>query len=251
MKNTVIFVHGAWHGSWCFNKVIHKFSELESRFGLNVIAKDLPGHGTSKLNLKPIEITLKTYVDYVKAIIEKEISEESRAILVGFSMGGIVISQVAEDLGSDKISKLIYVSGFIPDKNGSLVEEEKKTEHPSVSLKMTLDESNSSISIKDKDAIKNLFYNCCSDEDIEWAISNFQDQPLRPFLDKVNLGSNFYEIPKVYVKCKQDNAIHAKDQERMIAENDCRVIEIDTDHSPFFSKAEELVEIIRRESEEV
>jgi pimeloyl-ACP methyl ester carboxylesterase len=251
MKNTVIFVHGAWHASWCFNKVIHKFSELESKFGLNVIAKDLPGHGANKLNLKPSEITLKTYVDYVKDIIDKEISQESKVILVGFSMGGIVISQVAEDLGSDKISKLIYVSGFIPDKNGSLVEEEKKTEYPSVSLEMTVNESDFSISIKDKDAIKNLFYNCCSDEDVEWAISNFQDQPLRPFLDKVNLGNKFYEIPKVYVKCPQDNAIHLKDQERMIAENNCRVIEIDTDHSPFFSKSEELVELIRRESEEV
>ena len=244
MENTVIFVHGAWHGSWCFNKIIHKFSE----FGLNVIAKDLPGHGKNKLNFKPNDICLKTYVDYVKKIIEKEISQESRVILVGFSMGGIVISQVAEDLGSDKISKLIYVSGFIPDKNGSLVEEEGKTEHPSVSLKMTVDERDSSISIKDKDAIKNLFYNCCSDEEVEWAISNFQDQPLRPFLDKVNLGDKFYEIPKVYVKCPQDNAIHVKDQERMIARNDCRVIEIDSDHSPFFSNANELVEIICMEA---
>lgn len=244
MENTVIFVHGAWHGSWCFNRVMDKFSKI----GLNVITVDLPGHGNNKTNLSPKEISLKTYVDYVKEIINKEVAKESKVILAGFSMGGIVISQVGEDIGSDKISKLIYVSGFIPDKNGSLVEEEKKTEHPSVSLKMTVNESDFSISINDKEAIRDLFYNCCNDEDVEWAIKNFQQQPMKPFLDKVNLGSSFESIQKVYIKCPRDNAIHAKDQERMIVQNNCKVIEIDTDHSPFFSKPDELVEAIYGEA---
>lgn len=243
IQSTVIFVHGAWHGSWFFNSVMDKFSKID----LNVIALDLPGHGKNKKDLDLREINLETYIDYVKEIINKEATKKSKVILVGFSMGGIVISQVAEDLGVNKISKLIYVSGFIPDKNGSLAEEERKTGHPSVSLKMTVNESDSSVSIKDKDAIRHLFYNCCSDEDVEFAISNFQEQPLRPFLDKVNLGDNFHSIPKVYVKCPKDNAIHVKDQECMIAENNCKVVEIDTDHSPFFSKPNELVEAIYNE----
>jgi hypothetical protein len=240
MKNKVLLVHGAWHGSWCFNKIIPKISRL----GLSVISKDLPGHGESKANLKPEKIRLKTYVDYIKETIK----EEYNITLIGFSMGGIVISQVAEDLGKNKISKLIYVSGFIPDRCGSLIEEEKKSSNPSVALEVDIDQNNSLISINDKNAIKNLFYNCCSNSDVDYAISNFQKQPLNPFLDKVSLGSKFEEIPKVYVKCLKDNAIHVKDQERMINNNKCKVVELDTDHSPFFSKIDELVEIIGNET---
>jgi pimeloyl-ACP methyl ester carboxylesterase len=75
--------------------------------GQKIVAPDLPGHGQDK---KPIpEITLKAYTDRVCQVLD-ELSDP--VILVGHSMGGVVITQAAE-YRPGKIKKLVYVSGFL------------------------------------------------------------------------------------------------------------------------------------------
>lgn len=64
-----------------------------------------------------------------------------------------------------------------------------------------------------------------------------------PFVSKVSLGKNFDMLPKTYIECLQDNAIHIQDQRRMNTVCDS-ILSIDTDHSPFFSAHEELVNIL-------
>ena len=132
MKKTTknyIFIHGAWHGSWCFNKYI---TPVMNNLNYKTYSIDLPGHfNNSNYNFK--DVTLDSYVKYVYNFINNNI--KGKVILVGHSMGGLVISQVAENLPS-KISHLAYISAFIPTKNGSLMEEEKKSNHPTVALKV-------------------------------------------------------------------------------------------------------------------
>ncbi|MGZ4769676.1 MAG: alpha/beta fold hydrolase, partial [Ilumatobacteraceae bacterium] len=41
---TIVLVHGAWHGAWCWDLVRER---LESA-GVHVVAVDLPGHGASR-----------------------------------------------------------------------------------------------------------------------------------------------------------------------------------------------------------
>jgi len=50
--STYVLIHGAWHGSWCWEKVIH----LLEKAGHKVIAPDLPGHGKDKTPIQ--EVTL-------------------------------------------------------------------------------------------------------------------------------------------------------------------------------------------------
>jgi hypothetical protein len=122
------------------------------------------------------------------------------------------------------------------------MEEEKKSNHPTVALKVKVDENLCSISL-DQDVLKDLFYKNCIEEDIIYAKRFIQDQPLLPFISKVSLGNNFDSIPKTYIECLKDNAIHIEDQRRMNKICD-EVISIDTDHSPFFSAPLELVKIL-------
>ena len=42
---TVVLVHGAWHGAWCYASLQHALDEL----GIPSYAVDLPGHGASLL----------------------------------------------------------------------------------------------------------------------------------------------------------------------------------------------------------
>lgn len=40
-RPTFVFVHGAWHGGWCWSEVVPLLAER----GYPAIALDLPGHG--------------------------------------------------------------------------------------------------------------------------------------------------------------------------------------------------------------
>jgi pimeloyl-ACP methyl ester carboxylesterase len=98
-----VFIHGAWHGAWCWEKV----TPLLEKAGHTVYAIDLPGHGSDQTPIS--QVSLKSYTDKVCSILDD--AEES-VYLVGHSMGGIVVSQSAE-YRSEKVKALIYVSAFL------------------------------------------------------------------------------------------------------------------------------------------
>lgn len=47
-KITIILIHGAWHGAWCWYKVA---PDLQAK-GFHVIAIDFPSHGKDTTNLR-------------------------------------------------------------------------------------------------------------------------------------------------------------------------------------------------------
>ena len=52
-------------------------------------------------------------------------------------------------------------------------------------------------------------------------------------------------VPRTYIKTLQDKAVAIELQEAMLAQTPgTPVVELDSDHSPFYSKPEELVEIL-------
>lgn len=102
MKNTYVMVHGAWLGSWCFDKV----KPLLEKEGHKVIAVDLPGHG---YNIAPIEEqNIYTYADYIVEILQ---AQDEPVVLLGYSMGGMSISQAASII-PEKVKKLVYLTAF-------------------------------------------------------------------------------------------------------------------------------------------
>jgi pimeloyl-ACP methyl ester carboxylesterase len=233
--DTYILLHGAWHSKWCWNRIVSILKKL----GHTVLAPDLPGHGEDTTAIS--SITLKSYVDSVIALVN---SQKRSVILVGHSMSGVIISQVAE-LIPDKIAKLIYVSGFVPSDKGSLLQEESQAKNPSIAKEITIDENNNEISLKMSNLIRSYFYNTCSDQNAAWALLNLQKQPLRPFVDVVNISNNkFGKVPKLYIECLRDNAIRIEDQRRMHAKLNCEIKSLDTDHSPFLSAPLDLAQML-------
>jgi pimeloyl-ACP methyl ester carboxylesterase len=231
---TYVLIHGAWHANWCWEKVV----PLIEKKGHRVLAPNLPGHGKASI-IK--NITLKTYVDKIISLIERE---EKQVILVGHSMAGVVITQVASNI-PEQINTLIYISGFVPKHRGALVHEESK--NSSVSKEIFIDPENNEISLKLSDKIKHIFYNNCTEKDYRWALSNLQKQALRPFIDTINISEErFGKVSKIYIECLKDEAIKIEDQRRMHAKLTCDIVSLETDHSPFISSPVELVEALTR-----
>ncbi len=89
-KETVIFVHGAWHGKWCWDKY---FKPTFSNHGYNVITFNLPGHDKYG---KIKGINKYKIADYVEAL-EKEVQKlDSSPIIIGHSMGGLIVQKFLE-----------------------------------------------------------------------------------------------------------------------------------------------------------
>lgn len=233
--STFVLVHGSWHGAWCWEKVIPLLQEA----GHIVIAPDLPGHGQDNTPMK--EITLKSYIDCISRIVEECASP---VILVGHSLGGVMISQVAE-FYPDKIQALVYVAGFLP-KNGESMFTCAQMQAPtrfSKLMKIDANENTFSFAIH---AIKDFAYNLCSEELVENLKPRFCIEPLMPSNTPVTLSTdNFGRVPKVYIECLQDKAILIETQRKMHTQTPCTVYTLDCDHSPFYSDPMGLVEIMQ------
>ena len=107
-----VLVHGGWQGAWCWYKVV----PLLERLGHRVITPDLPGHGRDRT--PPEGLTLRRYADRVLDALGESAAP---AVLVGHSLGGMVISQAAADR-PDLVARLVYVAAFLPTGGQSLAD---------------------------------------------------------------------------------------------------------------------------------
>ena len=77
-----VLVHGAFGGAWCWEPVV---AALEAA-GHTVEALDLPGGGDDRTPVE--EITLESCAGRVREVLD---SRPEPAVLVGLSMGGVVV----------------------------------------------------------------------------------------------------------------------------------------------------------------
>jgi pimeloyl-ACP methyl ester carboxylesterase len=220
------------HGAWCWKNVI----PLIEKEGHKAFTPDLPGHGEDK---RPItEITLQAYTDRVCQILDEQ---SDLVILVGHSMGGVVITQTAE-YRPEKIKKLVYVTGFLLQNGEFLLQHAEHDSEALVLPNLIMSEDQSYATVKEE-ALKQAFYADCSDEDVEFAKSRLVPQAAAPFATPVSTSEeNFGRVPRAYIHCLQDKAISPSIQEKLFKALPCeKIISMNTSHSPFFSAPEELV----------
>jgi pimeloyl-ACP methyl ester carboxylesterase len=233
--STLLLIHGAWHGSWCWRKVVVPL--LESR-GHVVVAPDLPGHGDDKTPVATV--TLKSYTD---RICEEVAGQGTPVILVGHSMGGVAITQAAENC-AEGIGALVYVCAFLPRNGDSLMSWALQDPKSLVNANI-IPLSDGVVGIS-PEAVHEAFYANCSNEDAAFARSRLAPQASQPLEAAVqSTAERWGQIPRYYIECTCDRALTLRVQRKMQKHSPCRrTFTIDTDHSPFFSAPEQLADIL-------
>ena len=230
---TFVLVHGAWHGGWCWERV----EPLLSARGHKVIAPDLPGLGQDET---PIEsLTMQTWVDHMVELID---TEADPVILVGHSRGGVVISEIAERI-PEKIGRLIYLTAFMLP-HGVCMQDAFAEILLSEGGADFMDPSPDLVSLSIKtDMVGPVFYNRTEDEWVQRARDLVRPEPLMSFLSPVAISDErFGKVERVYIECTQDLAIPLELQRKFRDALTCeKVVTLESDHSPFFSMPEELV----------
>ena len=236
--STYILVHGAWHGGWCWHKVVARLERL----GHRVLAPDLPGHGIDRT--PPGETTLESLAEHICALID---AEAEPAILVGHSYGGTIITQAGE-WRAKKIRRLVYLTAFVPLNGQSTRELGGGDADTRLNAEMEVDAGAGTLSVRPS-AIKAVFYARCPGEDVALARALLVPEGLAGVGAPVTTtAENWGRLARAYIACTEDQAISIARQQSMAEAGGCRIVaSLETDHSPFFSMPDELTAALAAE----
>lgn len=236
---TLVLVHGAWHSAACWAPLI----PLLATNNLTVRCPDLPGHGSNPCELESLTLPVYTrfLADYILAL-------DSPVTLVGHSMAGMVISQVAQDIPAH-IKQLVYLSAYLPADGQSLFDlialNHRMVDAAPVESIMTMSRDKRRASIP-PEQITPLFYNRTPAAMSSYIPTAFPEEATLPLSGKVQLSEDkFGSVPRMYISCLDDRVIPVRHQRLMLQSQGCNeMIQLDADHSPFISCPETLAALL-------
>ena len=220
-----VLVHGAWHGAWCWSRVIPL---LEER-----------GHAAVAMDL-PIEDRSAGWGDYADAVIAAMDDADGDVVLVGHSMGGHVIPVVAE---RRPVARSVFLAAGMPVEESFAALMQKHHDHfgPALAEKLVWAEDGGTTWRPDDAA--DIFYHDCEPQDARDAVSRLRSQYMQQAGDPYPITS-FPNSPSTYIVCGQDRAISPAWGRRITSELGMETIEMDASHSPFWSRPRELADVL-------
>ena len=229
---TFLLIHGAWHGAWCW----HKIAPLLEARGHRVIAPDLPSMGADTTDAATV--TLDSWTRFIADLAPADTT------LVGHSRGGALASMVAE-AHPERIRRLVYLSAYLLPAGRSVAAEARADADSLIPANMIPAASGITCSLR-AEIIRAAFHGCCSASDHEYAVAHLSPEPLKPLVSPVKISpERFGRVPRAYIECTRDRTITLDAQRRMQAALPCEtVLTLDTDHSPFLSRPQELAGLL-------
>jgi pimeloyl-ACP methyl ester carboxylesterase len=223
LSRPVVLVHGAWHGAWCWERVVPLLADA----GVDATAVDLP----SRVNAG---FGLHEDADHVRAVLD---GIGNDVVLLGHSYGGAVIT----DAGAHPtVGEVIYLCAFALDDGESCMAaavEQSAAANISFEGRASVEDAfvvhdDGSATLEREGAIAGL-YNRCDAATAGWAFDRLTPQPMAT-LGQSPRAVAWRERPSTYVVCDDDRAVHP-DLQRILAKRCDRSLEWPTDHSPFLS----------------
>ncbi|MEU8664468.1 alpha/beta hydrolase, partial [Actinoplanes philippinensis] len=224
--NTVVLVHGFWHGSWCWSPV----TELLAGHGVPSVAVDTEGHGLRAARpASPDAVSPAAGVTATSAaelLVEqlRTIGRGEPVTVVAHSMGGAVATRAAE-LAPELFAGLIYLTAFAPVVGlpaGAYIDQpENLGEHvtaliaadPAVTGALRIDPANT-------EAVRDCFYHDVPRPLADAALALLSpDGPLGVTTEAFEATTaRFGRIPVTYLVCTEDRAVPPALQHRFAKE---------------------------------
>jgi pimeloyl-ACP methyl ester carboxylesterase len=232
---TIVLVHGAWHGAWCWELVVEQLRSA----GKSVVAIDLPGHGDDPRSLGDLHSDAAALTDILDAV-------HGPVLLVGHSYGGAVITEAGVH---PSVRRLVYVCALALDREETcataVVEEAARLElsfddMPDLSAGIKV--SDDGIIAFEPSVAAVALYNGCSTELTDWAVSKLGSQKADS-LQQSPTKVAWREKHSVYVICANDKIVHPGLQ-RIMAKRCTETVEWESGHSPFLSMPDRVASLL-------
>jgi pimeloyl-ACP methyl ester carboxylesterase len=223
----IVLVHGAYHGAWCWELVL---PELERR-GHRSVAVDLP--------ITDPTAGAAAYAEVVAAAIEPG----WEPVVVGHSMGGLVIPLVAE---RRPVLRLVFLAAMLPQPGASIADQ-RKVEPIDGIVPLTTAEwtaHGDDVWMVGSNTATELFFHDVPPDTAARAVGRLRPQSYR-FMNEPSPLVAWPDVASDYIVCRDDRAVNpawgrSAARERLGVE----AVEIDGGHSPFLTRPAELAEVI-------
>ncbi|HEX6290332.1 MAG TPA: alpha/beta fold hydrolase [Herpetosiphonaceae bacterium] len=177
----LVFVHGAWHAAWCWQE---HFIPYFTRAGFPVYALSLRGHGPSdgRERLRWTRID-----DYVEDVVSVAAALTPAPVLIGHSMGGLVVQKYLERYPA--AAGVLLAS--VPASGALATTLRIARRHPRQFLKANLTLRLYPLVETPELAHEHFFSATMPRDQVTWYWQRLQDESYRAFLDMV-----VFNLPK-------------------------------------------------------
>ena len=235
VSKTFVLVHGSFQGPYAWQYVK---AQLEQA-GQKVVVVELPGHGHDQT--PPATLTLNSYRDKVITVID---SLQGQVVLVGHSLGGAVITAVADSI-PNRIERLVYLAGFVPANGQSVIDLNAMDPNSQLTPALMPSADHTTASVADS-LILPIF---CQDGNAtvnQLLIANNRPEPAAPLYSPIVLKNPaMANVPKYYIHTTQDRAITITLQNQMVAAAGIKnIYTINSSHSPHLSMPGQVTAIL-------
>jgi pimeloyl-ACP methyl ester carboxylesterase len=222
---TILLVHGAWHGAWCWDAVR---TLLEAK-GRTVVAIDLPTvHAPNKAELD--------LADDAKAVRNAVDAIEGPVVVVAHSYGGVPTTQGLA--GAANVAHIVYIAAFALDAGESLL-----GAVGGVPPTWWMVDGALTTAGNDAEPPQSLFFNDLPDDVATANAARLLAQATKPFSDVVTEVA-WKTIPSTYLITERDAVFPLFAQEALSGRAGSTVHRLDTSHSPFLSQPDATADII-------
>jgi pimeloyl-ACP methyl ester carboxylesterase len=217
-------VHGAWHGAWCWERLI---PELRAR-GHSAIAMDMPSDQHDA-----------AFADYAEAVTSA-LPPDPTVVLVGHSLGGMVIPLAALE---QRVGLLVFLCALIPDREGDPADHGPPT-HLAGTFDGLVHHEDGSHSWRELGAATRILYQDCPADLAASAFARLRRQQtalwngLRPI-------DRWPDVPIASIHCEDDRAVNPA-WSKWVAQRRFGIesVELPGGHSPMLSRPALLAETL-------
>jgi len=222
-------VHGAWHGGWCWEKLV---PELEAR-GYAAVAPDLPAEDLDA-----------TWEDYGRIVADALDGADGDVVLVGHSLAGMAIPVAA---AMRPVRRLVFLNALIPPGSPETPppDDVEPETHPPGAFD-ALVRHDGWHEWPSAEAATATMYQDCSPEDVARIFPRLRGHSYTMWGRDYPLG-RWPDTEIVSILCTDDRAIRPE-WARWAARNRLGVepIELPGSHSPFVSRPADLADVLVR-----
>lgn len=230
----IILVHGAYHGPWCWDLLT---PELE-RLGHRVTTPEMP--------INDPTIGAARYAESIIGALDAvdvEGHSDRRPVVVGHSMGGLVIPLVA---AARPVERLVFLCAFLP-RPGMSANQQREAEPIDPPIQLTsaewTDLGQGVWSVGPRTATE-IFFHDASPELAAWAAGKLRPQSYL-VMNEVTPLTEWPAVRSDYILCRDDHALSPAWARQAARERlGVEAVELDGGHSPFLTRPAELARTI-------
>ncbi|MFJ9562833.1 alpha/beta fold hydrolase [Streptomyces fuscichromogenes] len=273
----LLFLHGSWHGSWCWSEVLARVAGT----GRPAVAVDMAGHGLHAR--RPACLATRPYdpaavatevspvadvgLDRAAGLLLSQIEEVGRGrpvTVVAHSLAGTVLTRVAQTAPA-LVAHAVYLAAFmpgsgipaieypqLPENEGELIGPSLRAD-PAVVGALRFDLASDDAGYRRQ--LREALYGDVDPVRAEAALGLLTpDTPAAIALGTTTLTRDAWgSVPRTYVVCGRDMALRPTLQRKFVddadsafPDNPASVVELDASHSPFLSVPGQVADLVAK-----